>query len=114
VRDARDSRYRLLRGYFHGADDSDPDAPVESLQVRLHTITLEANAAAVGLRLKDLDLLATGVEITAVRRRGIVGDNPSGGLTLQSGDVVVLRGTPEALEAGEQRLLMGTGARRPV
>ncbi len=106
VRDARDTRYRLLRGYFHGADDSDPDAPAEPLQVRLHTITLEPNAAAIGRSLKDLDLLATGVEITAVRRRGIVGDNPGGGLVLRSGDVVVLRGTPEALEAGEQRLLL--------
>ncbi len=106
VRDARDSRYGLLRGYFHGADDSDPDAPAEALQVRLHTITLEPNAAAIGRSLTDLDLLATGVEITAVRRRGIVGDNPGGGLVLQSGDVVVLRGTPDALQAGEQRLLL--------
>lgn len=108
VRDARDSRYRLLRGYFHGADDSDADAPAEPLQVRLHTITLEPSAAAIGRSLQDLALRATGVEVTAVRRRGIVGDDPSGGLILQSGDVVVLRGTPEALLAGEQLLLMGS------
>jgi CPA2 family monovalent cation:H+ antiporter-2 len=107
VRDARDSRYRLLRGYFHGADDSDPDAPEEPLQVRLHTITLEADAAAIGHSLKELDLRATGVEITAVRRRGIVGDDPGGNLVLRAGDVVVLRGTVEALQAGEQILLAG-------
>ncbi len=107
VRDARDSRYRLLRGYFHGADDSDPDAPAEPLQARLHTITLEADAAAVGHSLRELDLRATGVEVTAVRRRGIVGDDPGGTLVLRAGDVVVLRGTPEALEAGESILLAG-------
>ncbi|HXY21885.1 MAG TPA: NAD-binding protein, partial [Burkholderiaceae bacterium] len=105
VRDARDSRYRLLRGYFHGADDP-LDSVEEPLQVRLHTIVLEADAAAVGHSLSDLDLSATGVEVTAVRRRGIVGDNPSGDLVLQPGDVVVLRGTVDALEAGEQRLLL--------
>jgi len=105
VRDARDSRYRLLRGYFHGADDTQ-DSLEEPLQVRLHTIVLESDAAAVGHSLSELDLTATGVEVTAVRRRGIVADNPSGDLVLQRGDVVVLRGTVAALEAGEQRLLL--------
>jgi CPA2 family monovalent cation:H+ antiporter-2 len=105
VRDARDSRYRLLRGYFHGADDAEASVD-EPLQVRLHSIVLEAGAAAVGQPLQALDLASTGVEITAVRRRGILGDNPSGDLVLQSGDVVVLRGTAAALEAGEQRLLL--------
>ncbi|SPE25707.1 Potassium transporter [Burkholderiales bacterium] len=105
VRDARDSRYRLLRGYFHGADDTE-DGLEEPLQVRLHTIVLEADAPAVGRSLQDLDLATTGVEVTAVRRRGILGDNPSGDLVLQAGDIVVLRGTVAALEAGEQRLLL--------
>jgi len=105
VRDARDSRYRLLRGYFHGADDTQ-DGVAEPLQVRLHSIVLEADAAAVGHSLSDLDLGSTGVEVSAVRRRGIVGDNPSGDLVLQPGDIVVLRGTVAALEAGEQRLLL--------
>ena len=105
VRDARDSRYRLLRGYFHGADDTQ-DSLDEPLQVRLHTIVLEADAPAVGRPLGELDLAATGVEVTAVRRRGILGDNPSGDLVLQPGDVVVLRGTLAALEAGEERLLL--------
>jgi CPA2 family monovalent cation:H+ antiporter-2 len=105
LRDARDSRYRLLRGYFHGADDME-DGLDEPLQVRLHTIVLEADAAAVGHSLNDIDLNATGVEVTAVRRRGILEHNPSGNLILQSGDVVVLRGTAAALEAGEQRLLL--------
>jgi CPA2 family monovalent cation:H+ antiporter-2 len=105
VRDARDSRYRLLRGYFHGADDTDAGVD-EPMQVRLHSIALDADAPAIGRSLKELDLAGTGVEITAVRRRGILGDNPSDDLVLQSGDVVVLRGTVAALEASEQRLLL--------
>jgi CPA2 family monovalent cation:H+ antiporter-2 len=43
--------------------------------------------------------------VTAVRRRGIRGDDPSSDLVLESGDVVVLRGTPDALERAEARLL---------
>lgn len=106
VRDARDSRYRLLRGYFHGADDTE-NGVEEPLQVRLRSITLDRDAAAIGHCLRELDLAAAGIEVTAVRRRGIVGDDPGAELRLQEGDVMVLRGTSAALEAAESRLLLG-------
>jgi len=105
VRDARDSRYRLLRGYFHGADDGG-DGIDDPLQVRLHTIVLGPDAAAIGKTLHEVDLGGTGVDVTAVRRRGILGDNPDSTLVLQAGDAVVLRGTAEDLLAAEQRLLL--------
>jgi CPA2 family monovalent cation:H+ antiporter-2 len=103
VRQARDSRYRLLRGYFHGADD--PDEFDDDVHERLHSVPIEESAAAVGRRLGDLGLAALGVEVTAIRRRGIRGADPSADLVLESGDVVVLRGTPDALELAEARLL---------
>ena len=103
VREARDSRYRLLRGYFHGADDT-TDFEDEA-QERLHSIELNAGANAVGQKLGDLALERVGVAVTAVRRHGIRGDDPAADLRLQAGDVVVLRGVPEALEAAEERLL---------
>ena len=105
VRDARDSRYRLLRGYFHGADDGG-DGIDDPLQVRLHTIVLGPDAAAIGKTLHEVDLGGTGVDVTAVRRRGILGDNPDSTLVLRAGDAVVLRGTAEDLLAAEQRLLL--------
>jgi CPA2 family monovalent cation:H+ antiporter-2 len=103
VREARLSRYRLLRGYFHGADD-DEDFE-EAQHERLHAVPLEPAAAVVGRKLGELDLGQLGVTVTAVRRRGIRGADPSGDLALQAGDVVVLRGVPEALELAEERLL---------
>src|SRR6185436_20695504 len=39
ARDARDARYGLLRGWFHGADD---DTVEELQQERLSTVTLPA------------------------------------------------------------------------
>jgi CPA2 family monovalent cation:H+ antiporter-2 len=45
------------------------------------------------------------VEVTALRRRGIRGADPSADMVLQAGDVLVLRGLPEALELAEERLL---------
>jgi CPA2 family monovalent cation:H+ antiporter-2 len=106
VRDARDSRYRLMRGYFHGADDRELEVE-ESEQVRLHSVVLEAGAAALGRNLEALELARDGVEVTAVRRRGILGDDPAPELVLALGDVVVLRGTAPALAAAEQRLVLG-------
>jgi CPA2 family monovalent cation:H+ antiporter-2 len=103
VRQARDSRYRLLRGYFHGADD--PTEFDDEGHERLHSVRVEDGAAAVGQSLAAIGLKEAGVEVTAVRRRGIRGAEPSGELVLQAGDVVVLRGLPEALELAEERLL---------
>jgi len=103
VREARDSRYHLLRGTFHGADD--PPEFDDEVHERLHSVPIEEDAAAVGRTIGDLRLPSLGAEVTAVRRRGIRGADPSADLVLESGDVVVLRGTPDALERAEARLL---------
>jgi CPA2 family monovalent cation:H+ antiporter-2 len=103
VREAREQRYRLLRGTFQGFEDEE-SVEEESLE-RLHSVLLEAGAAAVGRRIADLGLAALGAEVTAVRRRGIRGADPTPEMQLQSGDVVVLRGTPESVERAEARLL---------
>ncbi len=104
VREARDQRYRLLRGYFHGTGDEDLSPEGESHE-RLHSVPIDAGALAIGKRLADLRLEGLGAEVTAVRRRGIRGADPSPEMTLQVGDVIVLRGVPESLEQAEERLL---------
>ena len=47
------------------------------------------------------------MSFTAVRREGIVGRDPGPETVLRDGDVVVIYGTPEALEHGEAVLLAG-------
>jgi CPA2 family monovalent cation:H+ antiporter-2 len=103
VQRARDSRYRFLRGYFHGADDR-VDFEDEDTHARLHSVAVEQGTAAVGRSLGELDLAGLGAEVTAVRRRGIRGADPTADLVLQAGDVLVLRGPQEALELAELRL----------
>jgi CPA2 family monovalent cation:H+ antiporter-2 len=68
-------------------------------------VAIDPGAKAVGKQLLDFGLDAMGAEVTAVRRRGIRGADPSPDMTLQAGDVVVLRGVPEALEQAEESLL---------
>lgn len=103
VREQRDQRYQLLRGYFHSMGDDD-DVEEEAHE-RLHSVTLHPGAAGAGRTLEELGLQPLGVEVTAVRRRGIRGADPSPGMRLQAGDVVVLRGIPDALDLAERRLL---------
>ena len=106
VRAVRENRYGLLRGFFHGEDDVAGDA-AEQRQPRLHSVTLTQDAYAVGRTLAELDLAALGAAVTRVRRRGIRAGEPGPETRFETGDVVVVLGEPDALEAAEIRLLQG-------
>jgi CPA2 family monovalent cation:H+ antiporter-2 len=102
AKDARDARYGLLRGYFHGADD---DTAEERDQVRLASITLPAAAPSVGRPLADQALHAVGVHVVSVRGTSGPVYDPADDVKLQAGDTLVLSGLPEALALAEQKLL---------
>ncbi|MGA7966397.1 MAG: TrkA C-terminal domain-containing protein, partial [Gammaproteobacteria bacterium] len=57
--------------------------------------------------LGDLRLDELGVDVTALRRAGIVGRDPGPETVLQPTDTLVLYGTPEAIKQAEDRLLEG-------
>jgi CPA2 family monovalent cation:H+ antiporter-2 len=106
VREVRRDRYRMLRGFFHGEDLFEAKQ-TEAYRARLHAVVLPEGARAVGQRLADLHLETLGVDVSAVRRGGIRGPQPAPETRLQVGDVLVLYGTPEALEQAEKILLEG-------
>ena len=104
VREVRENRYSLLKGFFHGATDEPEEALAEHVEPRLYTVTLTQRAAAIGKTLDDLNLANLGVSVSAVRRGNIRGVDPTPDTRLQEGDVVVLLGRPAALAAAELRL----------
>lgn len=106
IRETREARYSGFRGYFRGVTDQ-PDEQSDAQQLRLRSIMIPQGAACVGKSLAKLDLARFSVDITAVRRRNIRGLAPSPDTVLETGDVVVLRGTPLNLAAAEIRLLQG-------
>jgi len=106
VRDVRRDRYRMLRGFFHGADLFE-ERESAAYQERLHSVSLPEGARAVGKLLSELHLEETGVSVSAVRRGGIRGPMPAPETRLAAGDVLVLYGAPEALEEAEKILLEG-------
>jgi CPA2 family monovalent cation:H+ antiporter-2 len=106
VGEARRGRYRMLRGFFHGQDMKDVEEP-QAYQERLHSVTLPPGARAIGHSLADMQLGESGATVTAVRRGGIRGPEPSPHTRLQAGDVLVLYGSPESLDNAEKTLLGG-------
>ena len=102
IRETREQRYSLFRGFFRGVTDEAEDAAE-----RLHSIVIAAGAAAVGKTLAEIDLTRHGVAVTAVRRRGVRTLAPQPETPLEEGDVVVLLGVEESLAAAEMRLMQG-------
>ncbi len=104
VQEQRDARYNLLRGYFHGADDS---TLAEREQERLATVTLPDGATALGQALSQLPLAGEGVRVVSLRRRNGNIVDPATDPALQDGDTLVLSGRPEPLAVAEEILLKG-------
>jgi len=104
VAQVRDEQYGLLRGLFQGrGEDSADDAGTQ-----LHAVTLGASAYGIGRPLGELRLEGFGVQVRAVRRLGEkrkLGADEAG--ALRDGDVVVLLGSPERIDAAENLLLRG-------
>ena len=106
IRETREHRYSLFRGFFRGISDEEETVDHED-QPRLHSVTITPGAAAIGKTLAALDLAALDVEVTAVRRRNVRTITPAPETSIEEGDVMVLLGAAEDLAAAEIKLLQG-------
>ncbi|MDH4053067.1 MAG: NAD-binding protein, partial [Rubrivivax sp.] len=104
MQEAREARYGLLRGYFHGRDD---DTVEERHQARLNSITLPPAAACLGETLGEQALEAMGIGVASVRRATGAVVKPDNNMVLSAGDTLVLSGLPEPLSLAEAKLLKG-------
>jgi CPA2 family monovalent cation:H+ antiporter-2 len=106
VGDIRASRYATLRNVFrHDSAQAMDDR--HAFREELRTLVLPPQAWGVGRRLSDILERGAEVAFTAIRRNGITGREPDTAMTLREGDMVVIFGTPEALEHAEALLLAG-------
>ena len=106
LRQVRGERYELMRGFFPGITDMD-DGQFDIQQPRMQSISIDAGAAAVGQSIASQGFDEIAIQLTALRRKGVRETVVKPDLTLQTGDVLVLTGTPEALAKAEMRLLQG-------
>ena len=70
----------------------------------------------MGRSIAELTERGSQAAVSAVRRDGIVGREPGPDTVFKEGDVVVVYGTPEAVEHAETLLLMGkrSGTEKPL
>jgi monovalent cation:H+ antiporter-2, CPA2 family len=106
VNDIRSHRYSMLRQYFRDAHAEHLDE-THAFREELHSVILPPHAWAVGRSITDLKERGSEATVNAVRREGIVGRDPGPDTVFKEGDVVVVYGTPEAVEHAETLLLMG-------
>ncbi|MGA7595691.1 MAG: monovalent cation:proton antiporter-2 (CPA2) family protein [Gallionella sp.] len=106
VQENRAGRYAAFNGYFRTVRIEDDEAG-DSLQPRFLSVRLNDDSIAVGRKLGELGLAELSVEVNAVRRRNVYGAQPSEDMLLQSGDILVLLGLPEGLQAVESMLHKG-------
>jgi CPA2 family monovalent cation:H+ antiporter-2 len=104
VEELRSNRYEMLRNVIARGDDSSNDAGFEE-QVR--SVVVPPGSWCIGKAVDEVRRAGASVAITGIRRQGILGRDPSGDTEFQEGDVVVIYGTPEALEHAEAVLLAG-------
>jgi CPA2 family monovalent cation:H+ antiporter-2 len=106
VNDIRSHRYAMLRQYFRASDAEFLDDE-HAFREELHSVILPPHAWAVGKSIADLMDRGAKAAVSSIRRDGIVGREPGVDTLFKEGDVVVVCGTPEAVEHAETLLLMG-------
>jgi CPA2 family monovalent cation:H+ antiporter-2 len=106
IGDIRGNRYNLLRTLYR-LEDNELVPESEAMREQLYTLVLPPGAWAVGRTIAQVKEQGAEVTVSAIRRAGIVGREPSPDTVLEEGDVLVMFGTPEALEHGEAVLLAG-------
>jgi CPA2 family monovalent cation:H+ antiporter-2 len=105
IGDIRGNRYNLMRTLYRQGESE--IVPQEAMREQLYTLVLPPGAWSVGRTIADVKARGAEVTVSAIRRAGILGREPSPDSVLEEGDVLVLFGSPEALEHAEAVLLMG-------
>jgi CPA2 family monovalent cation:H+ antiporter-2 len=103
VQESRAGRYAAFSGYFRNVR-MEEDSASESSEPRFLSVLLKDDSSAVGGKLGEVGLSELNVEVNAVRRRNMHNIQPSEDMLLHAGDVLVLFGTPEALQAADSLL----------
>jgi CPA2 family monovalent cation:H+ antiporter-2 len=104
VAELRGNRYEMLRNVIARGDGMSNDAEFAE---QMRSVVLPPGSWCIGKRVDEVRDAGAQVAFTGIRRQGILGREPTGDTEFQDGDIVVIYGTPEALEHAEAVLLAG-------
>jgi monovalent cation:H+ antiporter-2, CPA2 family len=107
IRLFREQRYKMFKGFFRGISDMESGSN-NVHQARLHSVEINVNFFAAGLRLDQIDFAGFNVQLQLLRRLNMLEDiAPRPDIVLADGDVLVLLGSPEDLISAEIFLISG-------
>ena len=104
VAELRGNRYEMLRNVIARGDHSENDA---AFAEEVRSVVLPPGSWCIGKSVDDTRRAGAQVAFTGIRRQGILGREPSGDTLFEDGDIVMIYGSPEALEHAEAVLLAG-------
>lgn len=108
IQENRARRYSVFSGQLESRHVNEEAEEAEELHERLHSVVLNADDVAINKTLGEFDLAGLHVVVNAVRRHNLAGknlvDKPSEYFVMHEGDVLMLQGQQEALQAAEKRL----------
>jgi len=103
---ARRDRYRMLKGFYHGERLGFLGKKSQSSAI-IHAVNLPEGAFVCGKKIAEL-LLPMDINVLDIHRDNLViSAEQNQDLVLQHGEIVVLRGLVDQLDAGESYLLQG-------
>jgi CPA2 family monovalent cation:H+ antiporter-2 len=96
----------MFRGYFGGM--SDAEAEVTEPQLRLHAIEITKKSHVHSWKLNQIPFAMLNVELKYLRRPNMLEDiEPRDDIVLSSGDILIVLGVTNKLNALEKYLLTG-------
>ncbi|MDF2180902.1 cation:proton antiporter [Neptuniibacter sp. CAU 1671] len=103
----RSERYQLLHGFYHGGHSQKTDDEGQMKEV-LHPVPISSLSYACNKTLADMNLGVLEVSVAMIRRHDDLSEHaPTESTQLCEGDIVILQGPADAIEAAEDRLLSG-------
>ena len=101
--EARAGHYARVRAFFHSIDDVDLDTPDRH---HLRSVEILGSYHAAGRSIESLKCLDR-ISIIALRRNGVSSSDPLPEVELMAGDVLVIQGPPEDIQAAEIEIMAG-------
>ncbi len=101
--EARAGHYARVRAFFHSIRDVKVGPSEEHY---LHSIEMLGSYHAVGRSIESLNKLRR-LKIIALRRNGVTSENPLPDVEIESGDVLVVEGHPDEIQAAEIEIMCG-------
>ena len=101
--EARAGHYARIRAFFHSRGDVDLHRPNNH---HLHSIEILTRYHAIGNSIESIKSLSR-IKVIGLRRNGITGDDPRPETIIQAGDVLVVEGHPDDIQAAEIEIMSG-------